>query len=94
MLRDKYWIQDIHYTNAVNIECGDCDGMVFFVASKEAPFLCQPITVDYGGVDYRAAMVEEYFELCASYQKWVDAGRFPKGWLPLDTVKKYPKKEV
>ncbi len=93
MMRDKYWIQDLLYTDAVNIEYGDCDGMVFFVASKEPPFLCQPMVVDYGGVDFRSQMREEFFELSAAYKKWNDAGRYPKGWLPLDSVKKYPKKE-
>jgi len=94
MARDKYWIQDIHYTNAVNIKYGPCESMPFFVASKEAPFLCQPISIDYGGVDLRSQMIEEYWELCESYKKWNDAGRWPKGWLPLDTIKKYPRREA
>jgi len=91
MLRDHYFIQDLLYTNAVNVEYGDCEGMVFFVASKEAPFLCQPFTVDYGGVDFKCAAIDEFNELCFSYKKWNDAGRFPKGWLPLSTIKHYPK---
>jgi hypothetical protein len=89
MLRDRYWIQDILYTNAVNIEMGDCNGMVFFVASKEAPFLCSPFAIDYGGIDYRSAAIIEFNELCEAYQKWDKAGRHSKGWLPLQTVKHY-----
>lgn len=91
MARDKYWIQDILYTNAVNIEYGPCESMPFFVASKEAPFLCQPFSIDYGGVDFRSQMVEEFFELSKSYKEWSDGGRIKRGWLPLDSIKKYPK---
>lgn len=91
MLRDRYMIQDIHYTNGVNEAFGYCEQMVFFVASKEAPFLCQPWTMDYGGIDGRVAAIEEYNELCAAYQKWVDGGRHPKGWLPLQSMKYYMK---
>lgn len=90
MLRDKYVWQDIHYCEGITHVFKPAMQMVFFVASKEAPCLCQPWTVDYGGVDYRMAAIEEYRELCESYSKWVDAGRFPKGWLPLQSVKHFP----
>lgn len=90
MLKDKYFMQDLHYCEGVTMTHGVAMQMVFFVASKEAPCLCQPWTVDYGGVDYRMAAIEEYRDICESYSKWVDAGRFPKGWLPLQAVKHYP----
>lgn len=92
MLRDKYWIQDLQYTEGVTHTHGVAMEMVFFVASKEAPCLCQPWTIDYGGVDYRTSAIEDYRELCGEYLKWVEAGRFPKGWLPLQAVKHYPAK--
>lgn len=91
MLRDRYKLQDLHYVEGVNAKIGHAMQMVFFVASKEAPFLCQPIVADYGGMDFRIAALEEYREICLAYKKWNDAGRFPKGWLPLGTVKCYPK---
>jgi hypothetical protein len=89
MLKEKYFIQDLHYTKAVNLKYGDCEQMVFFVASKEAPFLCSPFMVDYGGIDFKSSAIEEYMELCEAYKKWIDGGKKPKGWLPLQTVKHY-----
>ena len=91
MLRDRYWIQDIHYTEGVNSVYGKSMQMVFFVASKEAPCLCQPWTVDYSDPGSRAIAIEEYKGLCNSYHQWAEAGRFPKGWLPLNAIKHYPK---
>ena len=85
MLRDKYFLQEIQYTSAVSTAYGPCDNMPFFVASKEAPFLCQPWEMDYGNKDAKFTAVEEYLELCQNYKKWSDAGRWPKGWLPLHT---------
>jgi len=91
MIRDKYFIQDLLYTNAVNVARGMCNGMVFFVASKERPYLCQPWQVDYGDIDWRIKTIEQYRELCVEYQQWRNAGRPPKGWLPLGMTKFYPK---
>jgi hypothetical protein len=65
--------------------------MVFFVASKEAPFLCQPWQVDYGDVDWRIKAIEQYRELCQEYQEWRNQGRPSKGWLPLGMAKFYPR---
>ena len=89
MAKKKYWIQEIHYVEGVNECMGHCDSMTFLVASKEAPHLCQPLFVDYGGIDYMLAAKEEYRELCESYKKWADSGRHPKGWLDLQPVKFY-----
>lgn len=91
MVRDRYFIQDLLYTNSINVARGMCNGMVFFVASKEAPFLCQPFTIDYGGTDFKAAALEEFYSLCAAYKQWSDNGRYPRGYLPLDIIKRYPK---
>jgi hypothetical protein len=91
MLRDKYWIQDLHYTEGVNAVHGASMQMVFFVASKEAPCLCQPWSMDYSDPGSRAIAIEDYRMLCESYHQWSEAGRYPKGWLPLQAVKHYPK---
>lgn len=88
MLRDKYWIQDIHYSEGVSYTKGVCMQMPFFVASKEAPCLCQPWTVDYDGPDAKAAAMEEYNQLCESFSKW--NGK-PKGWLPMTSTRLYLK---
>ena len=91
-LRDKYFIQDLLYTHAVNAKFGYCRNMVFFAASKEAPYLCAPFEIDYGGVDFKCEAVDGFFDLCKDYKKWNDSGRLPVGWLPTQTVKKYPAK--
>ena len=59
MLKDKYFIQDIWYCEGVTHVYGPAMQMAFFVASKEAPFLCQPWAVDYGGIDFRISALEE-----------------------------------
>ena len=91
MLRDKYVWQDIHYVEGVNAVMGPAMQMVFFVASKEAPCLCQPWTIDYGDINWRIAAIEEYRKLCLAYNEWCKIGRPSKGWLPLQTTKYYPR---
>lgn len=91
MLSDKLFLQDIHYIEGVNACMGPAMPMVFFVASKTAPFLCQPWAIDYGDMDWRVNAIEEYRELCKSYKKWNDDGRWSKGWLPLELKKLYLK---
>ena len=91
MLRDKYWIQDLWYCEGVAATKGASMQMVFFVASKEDPCLCQPWSIDHSDPGSRAIAIEEYKGLCNSYHKWSESGRFPKGWLPLQAVKHYPK---
>lgn len=86
MLRKKYWIQDIHYIEGVNQFIGPSMQMIFLVASKEAPFLCQPWSLDYGDMDWRINAIEEYRELCESFAAW-DGN--PRGWLPMGTQKLY-----
>jgi hypothetical protein len=83
MLSDKYWVQEIHYTEGVNEVFGTCMTMPFLVASKEAPYLCQPWECDYGDIDKKTIAHEEYHNLCQAYIDWLSDGRNPIGWLPL-----------
>jgi hypothetical protein len=87
MLKDKYWIQDCHYIEGVNAEIGASMQMLFLVAYKTAPHLCQPVSVDYGDVDWRINAMTEYQELCQSYLTWLNDGRQSRGWLPMRTHK-------
>ncbi|MBI9093077.1 MAG: PD-(D/E)XK nuclease-like domain-containing protein [Desulfobacterium sp.] len=89
MLSDKYFIQEIHYTEGINEALGVCMTMPFLVASKEAPHLCQPWEVDYGDIDRKSLAHDEYHDLCSAYAKWIGDGRKPKGWLPLTKKKIY-----
>jgi hypothetical protein len=83
MLTQKYWIQEIHYTEGVNAEVGACDGMIFLVASKEKPYLCQSWWIDYGPIENKMVVYETYDNLVADYKKWEDGGRHPRGYLPM-----------
>ena len=63
-LRDRYFLQAIHYCQGVTLNNGVAMEMPFFVASKEATYLCQPWKVDFGGVDFKTAETVEYNQLC------------------------------
>jgi len=88
MTQTKYWIQEIHYAEAVNAKLGACDGMIFLVASKEKPYLCQPWWIDYGPIERKIDVINRYNELVESYSDWVNAGRQPRGYLPM-TARKF-----
>jgi len=91
-LADYYWIQDMQYTEGVQEVIGmlayDMMQMLFLVAYKDKPYVCQPCMVDYGNTDQRIIAIEEYKDLCESFSKW--NGK-PIGWLPMKTKKVYLK---
>lgn len=82
MLSDKYIWQSLHYVEGVNDVFGTCMTMPFLVASKEAPYLCQPWDIDKENTDMEA-LHNEYHSICEAYVKWLFEGRKPKGYLPL-----------
>lgn len=88
-LNDHYWIQDMHYTEGENETTLPSMQVLFLVAYKTAPKICQPWTVDYGDTDWKIKALEEYRELCESFSKW---NRKARGWLPMATKKLYLKK--
>lgn len=71
----KYWIQDAHYSEGAVETWGKCDAFYFLIAYKEAPFLCEPVTID-GDKKF------EYDDLCTRYTQWIKDGKPPKGYLP------------
>ena len=84
MLKDKYWIQEVHYTDGLSAVFPDKEIVWrFVVASKAEPYLSQPYTVDPYSLEKGR---ERYFNLCDDYQEWTDDGRPPKGWKELKTV--------
>lgn len=89
-LSDHYFIQDLHYTEGVEIVIGqlphEMQQMLFLVAYKTEPYLCQPRILDYGDVDYKTMALQEYWELCESFAKWDGQ---PRGWLPISSKKLY-----
>ena len=87
MLKDKYWVQEIHYTSGARaVFPGKKIVWQFLASSKQAPYLSQPFCMDDRSME-DAHLV--YKVLCENYSEWVDAGRPPKGWLPQETVRVY-----
>lgn len=90
MLKDKYWIQDRLYCEGVESVFGPIhhqhQSMLFLVAYKTKPYLCQPRSVDHDSIDSTIQAIEEYNDLCKSYSEW--DGK-PRGWLPMKTDKLY-----
>ena len=85
MLRDKYWIQQVHYMEGLKaIFPGKEIVWRFLVSAKEKPYISQPFCVDPICLERYA--VDAYFYLCERYQDWIDEGRPPKGWKELENV--------
>ncbi len=85
-LRDGYWIQEAHYTAGLGSIFPKKEIVWrFLVAPKDAPHVAQPFIADqYSMQEYG---IERYYDLCTDYQAWVDAGKPPKGWKELESVK-------
>ena len=85
MLKDRYWIQEVHYSSGLGrIFPGKDVHWRFIVSSKAEPWLSQTFCIDQTSVDDAWF---EYQELCERYQDWLDDGRPAKGWKGLETVK-------
>lgn len=97
MYRDKYWIQDLHYTEGLRSLAEDkypdhsihhC--MNFLVSSKQMPYLSQTFGAP---PENRNKMEANYQKICQQCYDWDKAGRPPKGWRERDDVS-YNLKEV
>jgi hypothetical protein len=85
MLKDKYWIQQAHYTEALKAIFPEKSIVwLFLVSSKAAPYISQPFCVD--PICMATYAVDAYCLLCERYQEWLDEGRPPKGWKRLEEV--------
>lgn len=96
MMRDKYWIQEVHYASGLgHLFPGKEIVWRFLVSSKAAPHISQPYCIDPAGevaaeyVDFSkyGNVLDKYSDLCQKYQDWIDDGRPPKGWKELEKVK-------
>ncbi|GAG52278.1 unnamed protein product, partial [marine sediment metagenome] len=79
MMRDKYWIQQMAYTEGCREVYGASEEMVFFVAMKEAPHLAWAAGIDDDSLPLART---KYRELCEDYAEWEGAGRQPIGHRP------------
>ncbi|ETR73966.1 MAG: hypothetical protein OMM_00548 [Candidatus Magnetoglobus multicellularis str. Araruama] len=84
MIYDKYWIQDMHYkqaikqtTNAISVT------FVFIVASKSKPYISQSYSIQYETDD----KWQQYNDLCINYYDWFASGKNEVGVLDHKTIK-------
>lgn len=84
MLREKYWIQEVHYSAGLKLIFKDKEIVWrFLVSSKAEPYISQPFCVDPMRMDDCSG---RYNDLCTEYQAWIDDGKPPKGWKELEKV--------
>lgn len=87
MCKDRYWIQEVHYSSGLmRVFKGKDFIWRFLVSSKAEPWISQPFCIDRANQDN---VWERYSELCTEYQEWVDNKRPAKGWKALEAVKIY-----
>jgi len=85
MVKDRYWIQEIHYSAGLGrIFPGKDIVWRFVTASKAKPYISQPFCIDKTSTDMAW---ERYNELCKDYQNWIDDKRPARGWKELESVK-------
>lgn len=75
-IRFDYWIQDRHYTEGAILSGNDVNRMPFLVASKEEPYLCQPIQI---AEESLTELTMRYERLVSDYLEW---DKQPVGHLP------------
>lgn len=86
MMKRKYWIQQLHYSEGCREVLGASEDMIFFCGMKANPYLAWAAGVDD---DYMRPAKIAYRELCEDYYKWWLDGRDAPGYLPLQMVKPY-----
>ena len=85
MCKDRYWIQETHYSSGLGrIFPGKDIHWRFIVSSKAEPWISQTFCLDKTSTDMAWS---RYADLCEKYQEWVDDGKPAKGWKELQTVK-------
>ena len=88
MLKNKYWIQEAHYSAGLGQIFPDKNIVWrFLVASKAAPYISQPFCVDPFSMSDNGT--QAYFDLCTRYFAWVEDGKPPRGWKDLKSVTVY-----
>lgn len=86
MFRNKYWLQDIHYSEGCSKVFTNPNPMTFLTAFKEAPFIAQSFECN---AQSRDQALLKYDVLCTEYAEWVANGMPPKGWKRLERVRLY-----
>jgi len=90
MFRDKLWIQERHYTKALNYYCFE---------KGSSPYFCMPFLVGYkdSGLtqvnmiddDSIERADDKYFDLFQRYISWLEDGKEESGHLPTRYLKVY-----
>jgi len=88
MVKDKYWLQEIHYSSGLKQIFPDKNIIWRFVASSKAvPYLSQPFSVYPDNLNDVCSL--EYRRLCNDYAAWMEEGKPPKGWKEHQTIRVY-----
>jgi hypothetical protein len=84
-LRDKYWVQDQHYCEGLEITTGKpVESMRFLIGTKEPPYVACPMYIDDNSRIYAR---QKYDALIESYTAWEASGRPLTGALPETPVR-------
>jgi len=86
MFKNKYWIQDIHYTEGCQHVFENPKPMQFLAGFKEAPFIAQSFEIH---PQSRDSAILKYAKLSYEFAEWVASGMWPKGWKGLEKVRLY-----
>lgn len=85
MFKDKYWIQEVHYSAGLRSIFPDHEiDWLFLVSSKQNPYISQSFCLDGRS---RENAEDVYSALCKNFDEWNSDGRPPKGWLGLEEIK-------
>jgi len=87
MVKSRYWIQDIHYTEGLSaVKSGHTFPMIFLFAEKKPPFLCQALTIDSQSREYA---MQAYKSLVSEYHDWKTSGCPARGYRNPESIKLY-----
>ena len=91
MFKKRYWVQDRHYSEGLENLASEkkikhYPYMLFFVASKEDPYLAQVFKIESESAEFATS---EYLSICDDFAEWADKGRQPKGWREMEAIKLY-----
>jgi hypothetical protein len=89
--RNKYWVQDRHYTEgmlhlAEEKKILSEPFMLFLSASMEKPNLAQCFRLDDESIEYAD---DVYSILCDDYAEWEKQGKQPRGWREQEAIRIY-----
>lgn len=93
MYSAKYWVQDMHYSEGLEIYIKDqglsekiqaYSSIMFLAASKAAPHICQSFEISN---HIHEKTIENYQQLSLDFKSWEKIGSPARGWRPKEYLK-------